>query len=68
MIQPVDRRFELDAEEAAVLAGICLKQAQDKAEGRMRWYSIESMIGSIKRNAACPCGSQKKYKKCCIDK
>lgn len=38
-----------------------------------RWYYIDSTIpfnvqNKINRNALCPCGSGKKYKKCCIDK
>ena len=30
------------------------------------WYNGDSM--SIARNAPCPCGSGKKYKKCCMAK
>ena len=30
-----------------------------------RWYYIDGITPKIGRNDACPCGSQKKYKKCC---
>jgi uncharacterized protein YchJ len=28
-------------------------------------YKTENKINKIQRNAKCPCGSEKKYKKCC---
>jgi SEC-C motif-containing protein len=30
-----------------------------------RWYYIDGIHPQLGRNAACPCGSGKKYKKCC---
>lgn len=30
-----------------------------------RWYYIDGTTPRIARNDPCPCGSQKKYKKCC---
>jgi len=29
---------------------------------------LKLFLGQIGRNNICPCGSEKKYKKCCIDK
>lgn len=33
--------------------------------GGTRWYYINGKQPTIERNAQCPCGSGKKYKKCC---
>jgi SEC-C motif-containing protein len=30
-----------------------------------RWYYVSGMVPKIERNDPCPCGSGKKYKKCC---
>ncbi len=30
-----------------------------------RWYYIDGTVPALGRNDACPCGSGKKYKKCC---
>ncbi len=30
-----------------------------------RWYYIDGTVPSVGRNDSCPCGSGKKYKKCC---
>lgn len=29
---------------------------------------IKRLIPKVKRNDLCPCGSKKKYKKCCLNK
>lgn len=36
-----------------------------ESEKRIR---LKLLHGQIGRNDSCPCGSEKKYKKCCIDK
>ncbi|MBP2166910.1 SEC-C motif-containing protein [Erwinia toletana] len=30
-----------------------------------RWYYIDGIAPQVGRNDRCPCGSEKKYKKCC---
>ncbi|MGA2654830.1 MAG: YchJ family protein [Gammaproteobacteria bacterium] len=33
--------------------------------GGTRWYYVAGQTPKVERNALCPCGSGKKYKKCC---
>jgi SEC-C motif-containing protein len=33
--------------------------------GGTRWFYVSGQTPTVERNAACPCGSGKKYKKCC---
>jgi uncharacterized protein YecA (UPF0149 family) len=66
---PVPTRFEDDCpEEAAILADICQERNGKKnhkpifLDGTMPVVKSEIKVG---RNDPCPCGSGKKYKKCC---
>jgi len=66
-------------EEAQILADLCTERAEQKAKGKRlkpiyldegdsiypEPIRVEKKIG---RNEPCPCGSGKKYKKCCIMK
>ncbi len=47
------------------------REAQLKAVGETLWYPVPKPVRAppkIGRNAPCPCGSGKKYKKCCLVK
>ena len=67
-------------EEAQILTDLCTNRAEDKANGfRLKPIHLDSygdslypqpITGVLKigRNEPCPCGSNKKYKKCCIMK
>ena len=63
-------RFEDEFPEAGqVLADICQTRLNNKRQGKKNpplvldtLYVPEEKIG---RNDPCPCGSNKKYKKCC---
>jgi SEC-C motif domain protein len=37
-----------------------------RVNGGSRWYYTQGAMPKIERNAPCPCGSGKKYKKCCM--
>jgi uncharacterized protein YecA (UPF0149 family) len=61
-------------EEAKILADLCTERAKKKTQGK-RLKSIDllapdpiKVTEKIGRNDQCPCGSGKKYKKCCIMK
>ncbi|HSW71157.1 MAG TPA: YchJ family metal-binding protein, partial [Gammaproteobacteria bacterium] len=53
----------------------CLHERSDFRREAGRWYYVDGQIfpsqkqpirsSKIQRNDPCPCGSQKKYKKCC---
>jgi uncharacterized protein YecA (UPF0149 family) len=64
-------RFEDEyPNEATVLMDICKKRGKAKTQGkRLKPFSLDvlSPIKSIGRNDPCPCGSGKKFKKCCIN-
>jgi len=58
-------------EEAAILADICKERAEQKAKGKRQkpmFLDAEPVTAGQKigRNEPCPCGSGRKYKKCCI--
>ena len=67
-------------EEAQILADLCTERAEQKAKGKRlkpiyldegdTLYAEPFVRGveKIGRNEPCPCGSGKKYKKCCIMK
>jgi uncharacterized protein YecA (UPF0149 family) len=65
-------------EEAKILADLCTERAEQKAKGkRIKPIYLDSdnpfsqprrVEPKIGRNDPCPCGSGKKYKKCCIMK
>ncbi len=31
-----------------------------------KWFYVDGLPGKVRRNDLCPCGSLKKYKKCCL--
>ena len=45
-----------------------LKEEDKKAEAEAHRQKILSKTIKIKRNDKCPCGSGKKFKRCCINK
>jgi uncharacterized protein YecA (UPF0149 family) len=60
-------------EEANILSGVCKKHQIMKNNGKQVkpiFLDVTEPIMSFKigRNEPCPCGSGKKYKKCCIIK
>jgi uncharacterized protein YecA (UPF0149 family) len=65
-------RFEDEyPEEAGVLMQLCQERAKKKTKKKKlkpMFLNATHQIGVTKigRNAPCPCGSGKKYKKCCI--
>jgi len=59
--QDVDLRNLTDRELADRIA-----EAEKLREARVR--NAKQTFGKVGRNEQCPCGSGKKYKKCCIDK
>jgi uncharacterized protein YecA (UPF0149 family) len=68
-----EMRFEDEfPEEAAILMDICQKRGEAKAQGKkLKPLYLDSpepitVSQSVGRNDPCPCGSGKKYKKCCI--
>jgi uncharacterized protein YecA (UPF0149 family) len=73
MINDNPPRFEDEfPEEAAILMGICEERAKIKAKGkRLKPLYLDApepitASSSVGRNNPCPCGSGKKYKKCCL--
>lgn len=47
------------------------KQSNEKENEYDRWFPTQPIINTepkVGRNAPCPCGSGKKYKKCCLGK
>jgi len=67
-------RFEDEyPEEAEVLMAICNENAKTKRYSKSNkplcLDSVEPIQGEVKigRNDQCPCGSEKKFKKCCIN-
>jgi uncharacterized protein YchJ len=43
-------------------------QTQGNARNSRRWGTLQKVGQPVKRNAACPCGSGRKFKKCCLPK
>jgi preprotein translocase subunit SecA len=65
-------RYEDEYPEAgALLAEICTERAEQRAKGKRLKPLVldapETFVAdkSVGRNDPCPCGSGKKYKKCC---
>lgn len=63
-------RFEDEfPEEAAILMELCQQRLEDKKQGKpIKPIHFDAPIISgttVGRNEPCPCGSGKKYKKCC---
>lgn len=59
------RRMHITGESSGDGGGIGGDQPQPKAGGEAR---ISRKSGKVGRNDPCPCGSGKKYKKCCLEK
>jgi uncharacterized protein YecA (UPF0149 family) len=63
-------------EEAEILAEICEERAKRKAKGKKSTPLFLDALPepqavkaeTVGRNDKCPCGSGKKYKKCCMNK
>jgi len=73
MINENPTRFEDEfPEEAAILMGICQERGEAKAKGKkLKPMYLDGPLPIVVgittgRNEPCPCGSGKKYKKCCI--
>jgi uncharacterized protein YchJ len=67
----VPTRFEDDCpEEAAILAEICLGREGKKKHKPIFLDGTMPVVThtEVGRNEKCPCGSGKKYKKCCLNK
>ncbi len=54
--------------EAEALANKMRVAATAAAQRPQVMVSIALKSGNIRRNGPCPCGSGRKYKKCCLDK
>lgn len=65
-------RYEVEfPAEAAILASICQARGQARRQGKrlkpLCLDSVEPIVAGFKvgRNSPCPCGSGKKFKRCC---
>lgn len=60
-------RITLGGEDEAMCYAWAYLDAWQKVPGAIEWIAQESGVNKTKpgRNDACPCGSGKKYKKCC---
>jgi uncharacterized protein YecA (UPF0149 family) len=74
MINKNPPRFEDEfPEEAAILMEICHERGKAKDQGqRLKPLYLDAPLPiavgiTTGRNEPCPCGSGKKYKKCCIN-
>jgi uncharacterized protein YecA (UPF0149 family) len=65
--QPPRRELSADVPQSAVANFDAMMQALEKAERApaSRTQAVQSEMKSAGRNDPCPCGSGKKYKKCC---
>lgn len=45
-----------------------IKQKTNVGAKKEKGITIRRSVAKIGRNEKCPCGSGKKYKKCCLDK
>ena len=43
------------------------REERFRADGSVRGQTVVKKLGAVGRNDPCPCGSGKKFKKCCID-
>ncbi|MCA9644600.1 MAG: SEC-C domain-containing protein [Myxococcales bacterium] len=66
-----DPRLDLEGEKAEWIAATChelpelLEAMYVKNRGRHPGTGAQATSKKVDRNAPCPCGSGKKYKKCC---
>ena len=58
-----------DAEERAEWMPAIAAQYEERcrADGSVRGQTVVKKLAAVGRNDPCPCGSGKKFKKCCID-
>ena len=58
-----------DAEEWAEWMPAIAAQYEERfrADGSVRGQTVVKKLAAVGRNDPCPCGSGKKFKKCCID-
>jgi uncharacterized protein (DUF4415 family) len=77
--KPVDIHYDGDLEDIEITLGLREKRTKPREKNEIQKmieaYEMENRIQplistepKIKRNDPCPCGSGKKYKKCCINK
>ncbi|MCI5150636.1 MAG: DUF1186 domain-containing protein [Candidatus Electrothrix sp. MAN1_4] len=57
-----------DLEDVEILLGLREKQKTERSDSPSRFSGYKRKEKKIGRNEPCPCGSGKKYKKCCINK
>ena len=63
-----------NTELAQYIMGLCKERQEAREQGkRMKTVDLDNMLPiiaerKIGRNEQCPCGSLKKYKKCCMGK
>jgi peptide deformylase len=61
--------YNLGEERTATFSGIeavCIQQEIAHCEGKLITDFRHKKVESVGRNDACPCGSGRKYKKCCL--
>ncbi len=68
MFKGLFSEIELAIANTIAKAKLTFQGAQTKNNLRSRQYSPVSKKNKPKRNDPCPCGSGKKYKKCCYPK
>ncbi len=57
--------FIASYEENGIVKKIHERSEFARSGDESRWYYVAGQTPKVERNAACPCGSGKKFKKCC---